>query len=177
MNDPHHGDEEERPRPIPVRAAVGDEAAKEEGGGDTSRPRPARPRSVRESLGEGEGGAADGRPTPVRATMAPEPAQEPVEQPTRAFQRGDEAWVARVEGRSRTGLPGDPGRAPLLLVSFAREGTGERPELEVLRVGRTLEGLTEDELLEGLDRARPYRGPQAEREELFAETRKGHPGR
>lgn len=176
MSEPPDAGDSARERPRPVGAGdAGDEArGAEEGDGSAPRKRPL---SVRESLPD-VGGASSGRPTPVRETMPAEPkAPEPVEPPTTTFERDGETWVVRVEGRNLTGLPADQGRAPLLLLTFARGDAPERPVMEVLRIGRRLDELTEAQLAGALDRARPYRGPAWERKELFAETRKGHGGR
>jgi hypothetical protein len=80
-------------------------------------------------------------------------------------------WVARAVGLGSSGRP-PGGHAPLVLVTFSLAEREEEPLLEILRVGRDLSSVSEDELQELLERARPYvRAPQ--RATIFAETRGG----
>lgn len=130
-----------------------------------------RPPSVRDSMNtEGQ------RPTPVRLAMdAQREEREPRELPsTRVRRTDDEEWIVRVEGRTDTGGPRDAG-APLLYLTFARAEEPEERVRETVHVGRSLETLSETELLEALDEARPY-DPDWERSDLFAGTRKKRGG-
>lgn len=129
---------------------------------------PERPPSADDS-GAGEGQ----RPTPVRLSMdAQREDPEPIEPPcTRVRRRDDEEWVVRVEGRTETGGPEDAG-APLLFLTFARAEDPQTRIREIVRVGRRLDALSEAELLDALDDARPYEGEGWERSDLFAGTRK-----
>lgn len=167
--DPPEPAEDERPKP----AGVQDERRPKSVRADAEER--SRPMSVRQSLTDSSSGAAadeSSRPTPVRDTMRGEPDEEPVEAPTVTFHRGEEEWVARVVGRNMSGRPPDQGRAPLLLLAFARADAPDKPLLEALRVGRVLDQLSEEQLVESLNRARPYRGQSWDREELFADTRR-----
>lgn len=163
--------DESPPPPAPARPPPADPAPDDAAGEEA----PARPLSVRESLpdrGPRPPRPAPARPTPVRKAMGPERVEEPPEAPTVPFRHGEEEWVARVVGRALTGLPPDPGRAPLLLLSFARADAPDEPVLEAVRVGRRLDDLSEDDLSDALAAARPHRGDQWERGELFPDTRK-----
>lgn len=143
-----------------------------------------RPTSARDAAGRDAGGrdAADeagDRPTPVRVSMdAQRDAPEPREPPSRRLRRGEEEreeeWIVRVEGRAETGGAGDVG-TPLLFLTFARSDDPERRLRETIRVGRSLAGLSEMELQEALDGARPFEGDW-ERSDLFAGTRKKRGG-
>jgi hypothetical protein len=62
-------------------------------------------------------------------------------------------------------------RAPLLHLIFALASEPERPLRELLVPGRALADLTDEELLELLAAARPYRD-RHDRQEVFPDTRK-----
>lgn len=72
----------------------------------------------------------------------------------------------RVSGRGRTGAA--TGAASLLLLSFRRQGA-DRPERESLVVGRALPELSEEQLLEALERGRKPAGPGPGKE-IFPEV-------
>lgn len=155
--EPDGPDEEDKPRPTPVRQTVP----------------PARPKSVRQrdaTAPEAEDDDPE-RPTPVRQAMEVEREEPPpVEPPSLRFLREDEEWIVRVEGRTRSGRREDAG-APLLLLSFARAEDPERRLREAVGIGRTLESLTPGDLGRLLDASRPYR-EEWEGTELFPETRR-----
>jgi hypothetical protein len=124
----------------------------------------------------GEKGEESARPTPVRQAMEAErDAPQPVEPPTLAFAVGDQEWIARVEGRTSTGLPTDAG-APLLFVTFARAEAPDRRVLEATAVGRRLDDLSPGQLGALLDDASPL-PDEWEPGEFFAGTRKGRGSR
>ena len=92
----------------------------------------------------------------------------PVELPFRSLRAGDEEWNAREGGLTASGR-GSP--APLLLLFFARADDPEHAVRELLVAGRRLDDLSDDELIEALGRARPFR-EERERLEVFPDTRK-----
>jgi hypothetical protein len=59
-----------------------------------------------------------------------------------------------------------------VLVTFSLAERADEPVLEILRVGRDLSSISEDELPELLERARPY-ARAVKRETIFAETKGG----
>jgi hypothetical protein len=137
-------------------------------------PSPARPEDV-EAGGERT-------PTPARALLEdaetghPQPASAsgPKESPVPSTTSDAEEttleadgarWVVRVLGRSRTGSAA--GTAPLLLLSFRREGSDDG-ELEGLAVGHSLATLGDDLLLTALRRGRRPPDP-GRRKEIFPE--------
>ena len=121
---------------------------------------------------EDESSAPDNRrPTPVREAMEAE-REEVVEEgaPEMTFVRGEEVWIARVKGRGCTGRGRDPG-APLLLITFAPWEEPENQRFEALQVASRLADLTEAQLVEALEAARPYPGDWR-RGDLFSATRR-----
>jgi hypothetical protein len=87
--------------------------------------------------------------------------------------RGTE-WVARLAGCVSIGRAPE-GVAPLILVCFAPSETPDAPSFEVLTVRRDLGDFGDAELLELLDRARPFSG-SGRRQPLFSEIRAGKKG-
>jgi len=176
---------EERRRPTPVRETLrGDSGAapdaasegRSAAGGERTAPAPlpARPRTApgqAPGTAAAGGGPADRRgPTPVRESMESTPSEPPAEEePSVRFCRGAEEWIARLAGHGRSGTAPDGG-APLMSVAFARAHDPETTLFDTLLVGRTLAGVEEQELVELLDRARPFRSA-AQRSELFSDTR------
>jgi hypothetical protein len=57
-----------------------------------------------------------------------------------------------------------------MLITFARANEPDAVLLELLDVGRNLDGLTTDQLAELMVRARPARPPK-EPEDIFSDTR------
>jgi hypothetical protein len=111
------------------------------------------------------------RPTPVRDLMAAEEASRPAQELREVPGEGDDNWYVRVGGTQRTGTAPDRG-ATLLLLFF--QGSPERdvPEREVWAPARSLEDLTDDALLELLERSRPYRAPEEPAEPDAVERRR-----
>jgi hypothetical protein len=123
-------------------------------------------------------------PTPVRELMGAESspprargdADPPVERtPLRAvFRTEGEEWIAEEIGKTRTGEASDSG-AVLLLLGFHRAGDvgagdesaegeqgaprGDEPEREAWSVARSVEDLSEVQLVELLARSREWRKP------------------
>lgn len=130
----------------------------------TDRPRPARPgppapaRPKESGARRAPSPAADGagKPTPVRPSP---PEETKAESRVVRFEVGDEVWLARVVGRSGAAA----GRAPLLLVEFEPEASGESDGgspsrsvvLEGWIVGTDLGAISHVRLGEQLREARP----------------------
>jgi hypothetical protein len=98
--------------------------------------------------------------------MSAEEGEPLVESPVREITVQGTGWTASVEGRARVRAGGGAG-APLLLVVFRAEG---RDPLEALVVGRRLEELPEERLVDALAAARPHR-PDADPPPFFEGTR------
>ena len=114
------------------------------------------------------------RPTPVRVLMAQEAAEqiavdreseqrestgqgryEAATRPPRVIEVDGAEWTVIAAGSTRTGAGSDHG-APLLLVRFERSGAGsEVAAREALAVTASLDGLSDDALVELMLRARP----------------------
>lgn len=90
----------------------------------------------------------------------------------RRFEVDGTVWIARIAGRSLTGLKADRG-APLLHVTFhPGEGSGP-PERELLLIGRSLDPYRDEELPELLHRSVPYRPPEPPEPDRRRPRRKG----
>jgi hypothetical protein len=76
----------------------------------------------------------------------------------------------REGGLSVSGEGSGP-RAPLVLLLFARAAEPDQVVRELLVAARRLADLGDDELVDALARARPYR-EERERQEVFPDTRK-----
>jgi len=144
-------------------------------------------------------GESASTPTPVRELMGADPLPArargdgdlPVEQEPvgAAFRAEGVDWIAEVMGKTRTGEASDSG-AVLLLLGFRQVRSGSRggssvereqggpeegaPEREAWSVARSLDDLSEVQLVELLARSRPWRSPAEE--DLTAGRRPG-PGR
>jgi hypothetical protein len=124
------------------------------------------PRPKRGKMEEGENEAGlNRRPTPVRMAMEPdESAGEQRGGEVRAFQdpgTGEE-WIARVSGRSMSGVV--PLRViPLMEVDFFRADEAATPSRRGLRQGESLDDLDEDGLLRFFHASGPYLPPSEER--------------
>jgi hypothetical protein len=92
--------------------------------------------------------------------------------------RGEEDWFVRVGGTQRTGTAPDQG-ATLLLLFFQRSREAEVPEREVLAPARSLDELTDEALLDFVERSRPYRAREepAEPQAVERRRRRGSGGR
>lgn len=116
----------------------------------------------RDERHEGEGaGVHRERPTPVRDAMqeSQEPASPSDEVPSRRFHHGEEEWIVRLEGRTRSGRAADSG-APLLHLRFYREPEAADPERHVVAAGRSLDDFHDQELSDALERSRPWGPPE-----------------
>jgi hypothetical protein len=111
------------------------------------------------------------RPTPVRDLMAGEEASRAAEKLREVPGEGSDNWFVRVGGNQRTGTAPDQG-ATLLLLFFQSSREGDAPEREVWAPARSLDELTDEALLELLDRSRPYRAPEEPAEPDAAERRR-----
>lgn len=174
-DDTSHDDEPPRPRSVRDGLPPAGRSGRRSGGSKRAPegpPRPGGPVPVRESL-EGEDEA---RPTPVRQAMEVErDTRQPLEPPSVTFRTSDQEWIARVEGRTTTGLPQDAG-APLLFITFARAEEPERRVLEATTVARRLDEIPPGRLGALLDGARSR--PDAwEPGDFFPETRKSRKSR
>lgn len=114
-------------------------------------------------------------PLSVRDLMGPvepdTPSPEEVEASLRTAERIIEgegvSWRAEEGGRATSGRANDSG-APLLRIIFFRtrlagtDGSNEeaRPDREVLTVARRLDDLSHHQLVDLLDRSRPWRSPE-----------------
>jgi hypothetical protein len=83
---------------------------------------------------------------------------------------GDEEWIVREGGLGASGQGGGP-RASLLLLLLARADDPDRLVGEVLVAARRLDELSDEQLVDAIARARPYR-EDGERQEVFPDTRK-----
>jgi hypothetical protein len=119
---------------------------------EAPRPRPSLPTPVRVLMQAG----GDGPEAPAAATAAE--TEEPPASPVRTLRAEDQVWKVRSVGSVRSGTGPDAG-APLLLLTFAREEAPEVPVRERLGVGVSLDDLSDDDLLECLERSRPVRAP------------------
>lgn len=115
-----------------------------------------------------------GPPRPAPARQGVEPAQRepprPIELPFRTVRSGDEDWLVREGGLTAAGH-GVGRRAPLMMLLFARAADPDRLVRETLVPAKRMDELSEDELVDALGRARPFR-EERERQEVFPDTRK-----
>lgn len=124
---------------------------------ETEAPEPARPSVASDDTQE----QRSGPPTPVRAMMGEPDAglsdEGPSEEtPSREIEVRGERWTAHAVGRTRSGTSPDPG-APLLLIAFARTEDPADFAWEGLTVAESLAEISDDELQELFERARPFR--------------------
>jgi hypothetical protein len=103
--------------------------------------------------------------------MAREESSSTMEELREVSGEGNEDWFVRVGGTQRTGTAPDEG-ATLLLLFFQRSREGDVPEREVLAPARSLDGLTDEALLELLGRSRPYRARAEPAEPQAVERRR-----
>lgn len=155
-----------KPKPIPIREAVGGPGPRPSGRAQVressptsrapglrgQRERPEGPRgkgaSRNDERGRGRrpdrnGAASHREPTP----RAPLERTALEDLPIRSFQHDGGEWLVRLGGRTATGSGRDPGAALLQLVFY----TGVEPSVscgEALVPGQSLEGLSEDRLAE-----------------------------
>ena len=142
--------EQDRSRPIPARDAP-------KATPDTAAANPRRPPAL--------------EPAPAPRLEVPPTEVRSEGSATLRFTARRAEWVARAVGLGSSGRP-PGGHAPLVLLTFSLAERAEEPVLEILRVGRDLSSVSEDELPELLERARPFvRAPQ--RPAIFAETKGG----
>jgi len=115
---------------------------------------------------------ARGKPTPARSRSGDPPVSEPEADVAESTVVVDGVtWTVRVSGRSGSASGMSP---PLLLLDF-RSGDGDGgAELEALVVGRSLSGLSEEQLESALAGAEKPRDPDRKRS-FFAES--GQPRR
>lgn len=129
-------------------------------------------------------GSEDRRPTPVRMAMEgqdPETAEEGGQE-IRRFPDpwGGEDWVARISGRSASGIL--PLRViDLMEISFSRADEPERPVRRAVCQGNSLAELEDEELLRLLDESRPYETPRGDKDKEVPPRRapgnRSHQGR
>lgn len=151
-------EELQRGKPLSIRDVAPSSPAR-------ARPREPDPEDEAESPTEEERretGEDAKRPTPVRVAMdAPPPGDSrPTEAlPARTFLFGEEAWIARITGRTVSGTRPDAG-APLMELSFYRAEEPDDPRRRVLTVEKDLDRFYDEDLGELLARARPARGDE-----------------
>ena len=110
-------------------------------------------------------------PTPDLAAAAGsrEPPR-PIEVLSRPIRASGEDWIVSEGGRASSGR-GTDSRASLLLLLFSRAAGPDLPVREILSAVPSLNELADDDLIDLLARARPYRVVQ-QRSEVFPDTRK-----
>jgi hypothetical protein len=107
------------------------------------------------------GDVSGGLPTPVRDLMgAPEvePPEPSLTGAERSLEDGENTWVVRSGGRTRSGTAPDSGAPLLLLLFFRVEGDDapkEDPDREAWAVAASLADLSDTQLRLYLSRARP----------------------
>lgn len=165
-------DEADRPKPIPIREAVGEpsprSARESDGPGSVpasrapglrgQRERPEGPRgkgpSRRREGGRGSppdgNGVASGREEPRRPQLVPTPLAE---LPHRTFEHDGCEWIVRLCGQTSTGSASDPG-APVMHLFFYTAADPFVACGDTLVAGRSLEGLPELRLPELLAEVR-----------------------
>ncbi len=117
-----------------------------------------------------------GRPIPVRALMgisSPVEAQR-AEEIERRIEIGEEQWIARTIGSTRSGSGSDPG-SPLVLIAFSRAEDPDLPVREALAVGASLADLGDTELQALLSQAKPFRAEAPGGERPRAKGGRGAP--
>ncbi len=118
----------------------------------------------------------DAKPTPVRKALGDSGAGQEVAPPSRrTFVCDGVDWVAETAGAALAGAAGDAA-AMVILVLFQKEDDKD-PSKEALIPRRSLDELSELELVEAFEAAVPFRSPEA-RTEIFQSTRQtGRQGR
>ena len=169
-----------KPKPIPIREAVGEPgprpARRSDGAGNVptsrapglrgQRERPTSPRGKGSSRKwEGGGrrrpdrkGAESSREEPQRSQLGPTPLEN---LPYRSFEHAGCEWIVRLCGQTSTGSAMDPG-APLMHLVFY---TAAHPSVacgDALVPGRSLEGLSQLQLPDLLAKARSAPSPNEE---------------
>jgi hypothetical protein len=167
--DQPNGKGADKPKPIPIREAVGGPDVKRDAPGSQApglRGQRERPK--------GPGGKGpfrrtdrDGRVRPDRKSGVPDreipnrPSLEPAgleDLPTRSFEHDGSEWIARLCGQTVSGSPQDRG-APLMHLMFYAAADPLVSCAEVLVPGASLEGLAEPRLSELLTEARSMPPP------------------
>lgn len=166
-----------KPKPIPIREAVGESGPRpprrSDGVGNVlpsqapglrgQRERPEGPRGKGSShKREGGGmrrpdrkGAESGREETRRSHLEPTPLEK---LPSRSFEHAGCEWIVRLRGQTTTGAALDPGASLMHLVFY----TAADPSVaycDVLAPGSSLEGLAEVQLPDLLTRARSAPSP------------------
>ena len=167
----------DKPKPIPIREAVGEPgprpARKSDGAGNLptsgapglrgQRERPEGPRgkgSSRKREGGGRRrpdrkGAESGRGETQRSRLRPTPLEN---LPYRSFEHAGCEWIVRLHGQTSTGSAMDPG-VPLMQLFFYTAADPSVACGDALVPGRSLEGLSQLQLPDLLAKARSAPSP------------------
>ncbi len=158
-----------KPKPIPIREAVGEPAPRPARKSDPAGNVPTsqapglpgrreRPRGTGSSPKRDGGGrrrpdrtgVESGRAEPQRSQLEPTPLER---LPYRSFEHAGCEWIVRLCGQTSTGSAMDPG-APLMHLVFYKATNPSTACGEALVPGRSLEGLAELQLPDLLAKAR-----------------------